>query len=368
MYLSLLVALLQSGVGAAADEPSRLQRVAAPPLWGRLQPGQYRAGFRRILQPGLYVDLWYPATATARPMRVADYLTLSDDLRGAVPGSLAATLSTAISGDGARLAPDVTRRLLDSPLLAVRDAAPAAGSFPLLLWTPRYATTVAQSVLSEMLASHGFVVAFARPDTPAPMPFEIETPEGKRLELDARVRDMRSALALLRTRNEVDARALGVIAWSYTGEMAHEFQVGEPAVTLVAGLSTNLLDGWVYQAREAAASIDSTRTRAAYAVLSQRPELPAGLPRISGARYFLHLPGMTHGGFNALEGFWPSLLGITTVQPFSGSGPEGIRGYEAIGGLLLRLARHHVAGGATDRLSNQMLTSGFEPGTVVPLR
>lgn len=158
---------------------------------------------------------------------------------------------------------------------AVRDAMPV-GRFPVVIWTPRYGTTAAQAVLSEYLASHGFMVAFARPAAPAPMPFELADAGAKRAELAARVGDMRAALEHLRTLPNADATAVGVLAWSYTGEMATAFR---------------------------------------------------------------------------------------SANRRSTSGPHGVRGYEAVADMMLRLLRRHVAARSTVPLTELMLTSGLRADT-----
>jgi hypothetical protein len=53
----------------------------------------------------------------------------------------------------------------------------------------------AQAVLSEYLASHGYVVAAARPKAvEEKLPFELQTAGGKLEELDAQTDDLRGAL------------------------------------------------------------------------------------------------------------------------------------------------------------------------------
>jgi hypothetical protein len=185
---------------------------------------------------------------------------------------------------------------------------------------------------------------------------------------------MAAALAHLRALPNADADAVGVLAWSYTGELAVAFQVGEPSVTLVVGLSTNLFDGWVYQPEEWQ-RLDARRLAASYAVLAEEGHrsLAAGHvvgdagARIGGARYAVTLPGLAHGSFNALEGYLPSLAGIDTVQRFSTSGPHGVRGYEAVAVMTLRLLRRHVAKRSTVPLTPLMLTSGLDPAVARPI-
>ncbi len=90
---------------------------------------------------------------------------------------------------------------------------------------------------------------------------------------------------------------------------------------------------------------------------------PPLLDRI-GTSYFVDLPGLAHGSFNALEGFIPSVVGITRVQRWSHSGAATKNGYEAVAVMLLRLLRHHVEGDRSDALPRLALTSGIAPGIV----
>jgi hypothetical protein len=78
--------------------------------------------------------------------------------------------------------------------------------------------------------------------------------------------------------------------------------------------------------------------------------------------YYIEFPHLAHGSFNFLEGFLPSLVGIRQVQRWSRAGPEGIAGYEAIGRILLRLARHHVTQGRLPRMAPLPVTSGLPAG------
>ena len=353
---------------------SRLQARSSPELWGSLQPGAFDVGFRResITAGGrsLLVDIWFPARGAGNRLRFEDYLRLSTDLRGAVAGfpdragSLEATLSTAITGNAGALPPETARRILQSAMAATRDAS-SAGRFPLVLWTPRYATTVAQSVLSEFLASHGFVVAFARPASGGKLPFELPAPEAKLAELRDRVDDMRAAIEYLGAQPYVDTRRIGLLAWSYTGEMATQLQLSEPRVGLVAGLSTTLLSDWVFQPRAAADTLDPAKLSAAYAVLTERGPAPPPPPVVLGrinASYLVEFPGLAHGSFNALEGYVPSRFGITPVQRWSQSSAAGVAGYEATAVILVRLLRHHVESSSPRPLSRLQLLTGLAPG------
>jgi hypothetical protein len=354
----------------------RLAPLAAPRLWGGLPPGGLAVGFRRQVVASTVIDVWYPAlpaASTSTPIAFGEYVRLSDDLRGAAPGvhsspaAIERTLAVAITGDPAGVAPALLQELAGAPMAGRRDAPVAPGRFPVLLWTPRYGTTVAQSILSEFLASHGFVVAFARPAAAnAKLPHELDTSDAKVRELRARVDDMAVALSALEHHASVDATRIGIVAWSYTGEFATAFQRLEPRVSFVAGLSTTLVSDWVFQDPAVLAGLDTRRLGAVYAIFTEsRERVLAHPPLPEGRAYLIELPGLRHGNFNALEGFIPSLLAIPRVQRWSSSGAAGVTGYEALATMLLRLVRHHVAEHSPRRLVPLVLRSGLPPGAVV---
>lgn len=173
---------------------------------------------------------------------------------------------------------------------------------------------------------------------------------------------MQSAIAHLQSRVNVDATRMGLLAWSYTGEMATQLQMAEPRVTLVVGLSTALLNDWVFNSPDAVATLDPRRLTAAYAVLTQSGNPPAAAPtaldRIASA-YFIEFPRLAHGSFNALEGYIPSRFGIGTVQSWSLSGDAGVSGYESVAIIVARLLRHHVEAGASDTVARLPLTTAI---------
>ncbi|HJW96299.1 MAG TPA: hypothetical protein VJ901_22005 [Thermoanaerobaculia bacterium] len=101
----------------------------APRLWAGLEPGAFRVGYRR--------DIWYPAKNDGHPMTFRVYGT--DASVGA---------------------------FIDEPVYAQSDATVASGSFPLVLIAHGNGEDAAdQAILSEFLASHGYVVA----SVPSPM-------------------------------------------------------------------------------------------------------------------------------------------------------------------------------------------------------
>jgi dienelactone hydrolase len=102
--------------------------------------------------------VWYPARRTgAAPMRVADYSQAGlSDVDFALPASAAAKQRAAWMA-GPR------KSRYDAATLAVRDAASAAGKYPVLIYAPSFAAQADENLdLCEYLASQGYVVIASR--------------------------------------------------------------------------------------------------------------------------------------------------------------------------------------------------------------
>ena len=305
-----------------------------PRFWGELRPGVHEVGFQTFAaesSPGsagwkprpIEVSVWYPAQkGNARRMTFGEYFQQAEDLRRRSAASeidrndLKKTLSIAISGDSAAIPPETAQTILDSTMFARRDAPPANGRFPLVMWSARYGTTAAQSVMSEFLASHGYVVAAVRPAAASEkLPFELKTAQSKVDELEAQSDDLRGAIRKVRALTFTDPGRSALIAWSYAGESAWWIAQGDARIDLIIGLDTNVRANWVYQSEESLAAIDSG-------------------PRVAEVVAFdRKTPGfdsLSHGNYNALEGMIPAVMGIERVQKWSSSGPAAKRGYETL--------------------------------------
>lgn len=301
-----------------------------PRYWGTLTPGRYPVGFRIVQArsgPGavgvdprpIEIALWYPASGRGEPMSFGDYFVLSPDLRarsapqGVSADDLPAVLSAAITGDATQLAGEKATTILSQGMFAMRDAPPAAGRYRIALWSARYGTAAAQSVLSEFLASHGFIVAAVRPlGAEVRLPFELKTPVEKSEELQARVDDMRGALQALRELTTADPDDSALLAWSYAGEAATMLQVSDSRIATVVGLSTNLLSGWVFLNPAHAADL---ARNAVFVELSEKDD---------------RFKELAHGNFNAIEGMIPAVEGIDRLQRWSKPGSAGKAGYERV--------------------------------------
>jgi hypothetical protein len=323
----------------------------APATWGGLQPGPYAAGFRRDTVHGASVPLelfvWYPADPRSHgaSLTLGDYLAAAFPMESTTP-TLEGILAARIGPADTVASPDVLARILRARTFARRGATPVKQAFPLLLWSARHETVAAQSILSEYLASHGFVVAAAeRVGGRLPAPFEVTDTSERLRVLEAQLVDLDSALACVLRRPNVNTEYAVVLAWSYGGESAAMLQQRHSEIDAVIGLSANILGGWVYQAKAALPQSGRTARPVAYVLLMETDSAaaPADSLAQSGDTTVVRFPGLRHGNFNVIEGLLPGLYpGIRSVQPWSRGGRVARDGYRAIAEAALRYARRIV--------------------------
>ena len=217
-------------------------------LWGNLQPGPHAVGVRQTdhfdssrpfrtartldgrprtgerARP-IRVTVWYPAQAsTATPMTFADYA------RGEEAGIFGLIRPFATLDEAQRA------KLLALSGHAVRDAKPANGKFPLILYSlgspsPVYAT-------AEYLASHGYVVVQA-PRLGASAGFPQDG--GDALDLETKLRDMDFVINVMRDFAPADLGNMGTIGFSAGGRWALAAAMKYPDVHAVVSLDSVML-------------------------------------------------------------------------------------------------------------------------------
>jgi hypothetical protein len=215
-----------------------------PLLWGGLKPGPNAVGYRSlyrldhtrqydpeyVIDPTklashkprpIYIALWYPAKkADAKPMEYRQYLDVSsDDPRIA---SFAKRLSphvanvvseTTVGKELAFRTPAETaafERLLATRTFAVNDAPPAEGRFPVVINHAGLGGVADDnSVLFELLASHGYVV----------MSSAYEFQDADRVDIGSNLhtsfRDMEFLFRYARELPFADANRLGAMGHSW---------------------------------------------------------------------------------------------------------------------------------------------------------
>lgn len=288
--------------------------------------------------------MWYPASGPARdPVSVADLLRLAlfedPDLEADAD---AVSLSLTLTGESASIDTETARAALRSPVAATRDARPAAGPFPIVVWGVRHATVLAQAPLSQLLASRGAVVITAwSSDEPLAFVWEDVPSEDKRATIDAHAEDLAHALSVIRAEPFADTDRAVSIAWSYGGQTAAKLmtladRVGA-AVSLDANVLPDLPEESLYLRGTTVLFVGQDTTRRG---LEQLAGLGRPWLRVSFADFM-------HGHFNAMEGYLPALLGARVGFPWSDLGPQARHGYPALATMTARLVEALAAAPST---------------------
>ena len=240
--------------------PAQSVRTEPAQIWDNLEPGQYAVGFKtieqydysRTFQPKadyfgnpiegerarpVQICVWYPAVPddNLMPMVYAEYvypypenenfINVLSNLQNREIQAL-----TMIIGDQA-----VINDAMNAQFAGLRDAQPAEGQFPLLLYIPDLTASYCdQGVLCEYLASRGFIVA----TTPS-LGMAALNPEPTEADLENLIRDKEFALAALRDFPIWDQNKLGVFGTGIGGLGALDLQMRNSDIDAVVSL-----DGW----------------------------------------------------------------------------------------------------------------------------
>lgn len=147
--------------------------------------------------------LWYPSLrSTTKPMTVGDYVQLAD---------------TEIHFNSPDEKENRWRSLLkasfDIPLLAVREAKPAKGRYPVLIYAPSDSSVSWENAdLCEYLASHGYVV-LASPSMGVSTREMTDDLDG----INAQARDISFLITYAKSLPDTDLSEVAVVSWSWGG-------------------------------------------------------------------------------------------------------------------------------------------------------
>jgi len=244
LLLGLLAGLATSATAQGTSVP-----------WAR-PPGKHAVGFDLLFAADsgrpdadsappkpLQIALWYPTAAAAggMPLTYGEYVALAAEQH---PADSAAGQRAEEEYRASLVSRGVPDRVVDtwfrSPLGALRDAAPSAGSFPLVLLAQGEDQKAHdQAVLAEYVASQGYVVATTQAE------------------------DLRGALAALAARPEIRTRRIGVIAHAFGSEGALLFASEEPRVRALVSLDGAIGSAARQQALEAGQSLRPAEMSAA---------------------------------------------------------------------------------------------------------
>lgn len=309
-------------------------------FWDGLPAGPFAPGFRLIVDadasrwyPGgsegsagarpLRIYLWYPAVKSNHPpMRLNDYVRMAaEDFQPAAGGNrpergpVALPVPLAKGVEAGKL-----KTLLDSRTAAIPGAGAAPGKFPLLVMGQGlyYESPVAQFVLCEFLAAHGFVVATC-PLTGTQYRLVNLNVE----DVETEVRDMEFVLARARSLPMADPGKLGVIGYDLGGMAGLLLAMRNPGVQAFLSLDSGILDTHRSGLPGTHPGYHEERFRIPWMHLTQagaiRPVKDrSGTPSLFerkafAASYLVHVPTTNHGAFssyamlgpaNAVPGYW----------------------------------------------------------------
>lgn len=233
------------------------------PLWGNLEPGPHAVGFRVVERSDVsrpfrhpfdldgkprsivvarpvQIGIWYPAEPSRRPtMRLGDYVDLMGSEQDfSVQGSnrtergRRAYFAFTVVRDATE---EKRRQLMELPTASVRDAKPAVGRFPVILWS--LGSPALYQASAEYLASHGYVVAIA-PRLP-PIRSPVDTSQ-TRADYDAKSRDLSLVLDELTRFPAADVKVLGATGFSAGGRWAIGEAMRNPSIRAVVSLDSIL--------------------------------------------------------------------------------------------------------------------------------
>ncbi len=322
---------------------SALSPIAQPviDLFGSLKQGPYQVGFKNLQISGsqkdqqakpIKISLWYPGTSKGRPLRFETYFGTDSENHD----DLTKALSSSISGTPDSFSPDSLQAVLSAAMWAAMDVEAINERFPLILWSVRYGTVAYQSIISEYLASYGYVVAFAEDMPHAPSPWSYTSSEEKSAALTDQLKLMEITIAHLQKQPNVDPEKIGLMAWSYAGESAILTQINNKQVDVVIGLSGLGFGYGVYMGNTFAHSLETSRMQVPYLILTEsispsgrKREPPAFFSEMHPRSRFIVFEKLTHGNFNVVEGQIPGVMETHRVQSWSSGGANARWGYEA---------------------------------------
>lgn len=158
--------------------------------------------------------VWYPAARGGKPVRFRDYMetmaTEDDFTRGAA--EVQRMLEARIANNAGNRREAVLREIA-RPMLAVRDAGAAAGTFPVVIYAPSFSSSAMENTdLCELLASHGYVV-LASASMGARTRSMTDSLEG----LEAQAADIAYLIGHARSLPQADASKVAVVGFSWGG-------------------------------------------------------------------------------------------------------------------------------------------------------
>lgn len=159
--------------------------------------------------------VWYPAYKAGTPMRFADYMRTeaSDEVFERSEGETAEFMARTLKWATNRLGAAAAKATFEQAMWAVRDAAPAAGKFPVVIYAAGGGGAAHEaSDMGEYLASHGYLVIASRNMGARTRAMKVDHDD-----IDAQVRDIQFLISYARTLPQADMTHVAAAGWSWGG-------------------------------------------------------------------------------------------------------------------------------------------------------
>ncbi|MRW92034.1 dienelactone hydrolase [Duganella sp. FT80W] len=159
--------------------------------------------------------VWYPAQAGGKPLHYIDYLRteLTEEDYTQTPAQLEQKFNNWIAQRGIAKDKELLRQITEQPMWAVRDAKPAAGRYPVVVYAPSFNASAHENVdLCEYLASQGYIV-LSSPDMGARTRSMTDDLEG----IEAQASDIRFLISTAQTLPQADTSKVAVVGFSWGG-------------------------------------------------------------------------------------------------------------------------------------------------------
>ncbi|MGB9990112.1 dienelactone hydrolase family protein [Massilia sp. SM-13] len=159
--------------------------------------------------------VWYPAQKSGKRVSYGDYfnLNITADQFGMPAAEIRKAAEVRLQDVAGQTSAAVASAELAAPMLAVRDAKPVAGKFPVVIYAPSFSAGAAENAeLCEYLASHGYVV-IASPSMGAATRSMTDNLEG----IEAQAADIAFLIGYAHTLPQADLGKLAVAGFSWGG-------------------------------------------------------------------------------------------------------------------------------------------------------
>lgn len=234
--------------------------------------------------------VWYPAQAGGQRLTYGDYVraAATEEVFERTQAEIDTLTREFVEVRGSDLSPDQLRQELERPMWAMRDAPPAEGTFPVVIYAPSFnASSTENADLCEYLASQGYVV-LASPN----MGPHSRLMSGDLEGLETQVGDIEFLIGYAHSLPQADLSRLAVVGFSWGGLSNVLTAARDSRVRALVSLdgSVRYFPGLVSEAKY----VTPERLDIPFLYVAARPPTPAEQSRKRGK-------GPTNAFFDALK-------------------------------------------------------------------